>query len=59
MNRRTVKRVKDPKACGPCGHCIQEDFGHQRMHRCNVKPIMAKEENNCEQCIPPTIDEED
>lgn len=52
MNRRTVKRVKDPKACRPCGHCILDYIGSQPMYRCKVKPIMAQRENSCEKFYP-------
>ena len=60
MNRRTVKRVKDPKSCGPCEHWVAEKFvSHPTpLYRCRVKPIMAQKENSCEQFQPPPIDKE-
>lgn len=44
MNKRTVKRVKNPKACAPCAHCVKERHGNRPdTYRCGIKPIIAGE----------------
>ena len=41
MNNRTVKRVKDPKACGGCDNCVEEKNGSRKTYHCRVQPIKA------------------
>ena len=43
MNKRTVKRVKDPKGCAGCPECVQEPngFGRPVTYRCRICPIKA------------------
>lgn len=43
MNKRTVKRVKDPKGCSGCPECVQEPngFGRPVTYRCRIRPIEA------------------
>lgn len=45
MNKRTVKRVKDPKGCSGCPECVQEPngFGRPVTYRCRICPIKAGE----------------
>ena len=44
MNKRTVKRVKDPKACASCASCVKELNGDRpATYRCSVTPILAGE----------------
>ena len=42
MNKRTVKRVKDPKACKGCENCVEErNIGRPSTYYCSKQPIKA------------------
>lgn len=58
MNKRTVKRVKDPKGCAKCAHLIVERNGARpTTYACRVRPIVACK-TTCDKGMPEGMPEE-